>query len=132
MVNLDEKTECAWRNLAQNITRQRLIVEATTPKIVVPSQIKPYLIELARVSNMEIIGGPFTRTAHECGYAGWVHWKTSGCHLYSYPTNVWGGNNRPLLTVDTYTCKPFSVPEVIEFTRDYFKPMELVWQEIKV
>jgi len=81
---------------------------------------------------MEILSGPFARSAHELGYGGWVHWRTSGCHFYSYTANAWGGNNDPLFTVDTYTCKPFLVSKVVEFTRNYFKPIELVWREVKV
>ncbi len=128
----DLETECEWRNLAPNILRQRLLIEGTTLTIVEPPQIKNYLLKIANISKMVIIGGPYTRTAHECGYAGWVHWKTSGCHFYSYPANAWGGNNEPLFTVDTYTCKPFSVKEILEFTRNYFNTVEMVWREIKV
>lgn len=134
--SLEQRISCAppWRNLAPNIIRQRLMMEAITESIVEPPQIKEYLIKLAEISKMEIIGGPYTRSAHECGYAGWVHWKTSGCHLYTYPANAWGGVNEPLLTIDTYTCKPFSVAEVVEFTREYFQIRleEMVWREVMV
>lgn len=128
--DLGPQVENEWRNLAPNIIRQRLIIEGTTIEIVEPPEIKRYLRELAKVSKMEILGGPFARSAHELGYAGWIHWRTSGCHFYSYPANAWGGNNNSLFTVDTYTCKPFSVPEVVEFTQDYFKPIEMVWKEV--
>ena len=130
MTNLEMSTENEWQDLAPNIIRQRLIIEGTTPEIVRPKEIRKYLLGLARVTDMQVIGGPFTRSAHECGYAGWIHWKTSGGHFYSYPQNAWGGNNNPLFTVDTYTCKPFSVEEAVEFTRNYFKPLELVWRDV--
>lgn len=129
---LDLQIEKEWRNLAPNILRQRLMIEGTTPRIVEPIQIKEYLIELAKISKMEVLGGPYTRSAHELGYAGWVHWRTSGCHFYSYPENMNGERNDALFTVDTYTCKPFSIAEVVEFTHAYFKPIDLVWREIKV
>jgi len=128
--DVGQHTEMIWRDLAPNIIRQRLIIEGTTTKIVVPRQIKRYLLGLAEVTKMQVLGGPFTRSAHECGYAGWIHWKTSGGHFYSYPANAWGGNNDPLFTVDTYTCKPFSVEEAVEFTREYFQPGEMVWREV--
>lgn len=131
-MTLTEKINPAWKNLAPNIIRQRLIIEGTTIKIVEPPQIAEYLRTLADITQMEIIGGPFTRSAHECGYAGWVHWKTSGGHFYSYHKNAWGGDNDPLFTIDTYTCKPFSVQEAVEFTREYFNPLEMVWKEVEV
>lgn len=34
--------------------------------------------------------------------------------------------------VDIYTCKPFSVNEVIKFTKKYFKALDIVWKEIEV
>lgn len=129
---LDEQTESEWRNLAPNLVRQRLIIEATTPVIAEPPELVRYLTELARVSNMEVLSGPYAYPAHELGFGGWVHWRTSGAHVYSYPARVDWGNEHSLVTVDTYTCKPFSVPEVVDFTREFFKAIELVYREIKV
>jgi hypothetical protein len=44
-----------WRNLAPQLCRQRAIIEATTENIVEPNQISRYLLQLAKVTNMEII-----------------------------------------------------------------------------
>ena len=129
---LEGIASCEWKNLAPNIIRQRLIIEGTTIEIVEPPAIAEYLRELANITKMVVLGGPFTRSAHECGYAGWIHWKTSGGHFYSYPGAAWGGKNDPLFTVDTYTCKPFSVPEAVEFTIRYFNPIKMVWKEVEV
>lgn len=115
-----------WKNLAPSLIRQRLIIEGTTEKIIEPEQIKVYLLELAEVTEMEVLLEPVTNSAHEMGYSGWVHWKTSGAHFYSYNTEP------PLFTVDIYTCKPFSVKKVVDFTKKYFKVIELVWKEIEV
>ncbi len=115
-----------WKNLAPDLIRQRLIIEATTKEIVKPEQIKEYLIKLAEVSKMEVLSGPYTSNAHELGFSGWIHWRTSGAHVYSYYTNL------PLLTVDTYTCKPFSIQKVVDFTKEFFGTVELVWKEVKV
>jgi len=115
-----------WKNLAPNIIRQRLIMEGTTTEIIKPDQIKDYLLKLAEVSKMEVLKNPVTSNAHGLGWGGWIHWRTSGAHFYSY-------SGKPsLFTVDTYTCKPFNVKEVVEFTKKYFKPLDLVWKEIKV
>jgi S-adenosylmethionine decarboxylase len=115
-----------WKNLAPDLIRQRLIIEGTTEKIVEPEPMKAYLLELAKVAKMEVLSEPMAYTAHEMGYGGWIHWKSSGSHFYSYPTNP------PLFTVDIYTCKPFSVPEVVDFTKKYFHALEIVWKEFEV
>lgn len=115
-----------WKNLAPNLVRQRLIVEATTEKIVEPEQMKTYLLELAKVTNMEVLNGPVAHTAHNMGYGGWIHWKSSGCHVYSYPTNP------PLFTADVYTCKPFRIESVVELTKKHFGVLEIVWKEVEV
>ena len=115
-----------WKNLAPNLIRQRVIIEGTTEKIVEPEQIKSYLSELAKVADMEVLSEPEAHSAHDMGYGGWIHWKSSGAAFYSYPTNP------PLFTVDCYTCKPFSAEEAAEFTRKYFNAIEFVWQEVEV
>lgn len=115
-----------WKNLAPDLIRQRLIIEGTTEKIVEPEAIKRYLIELAKVADMEVLSEPVAYSAHEMGYGGWIHWKSSGAAFYSYPTNP------PLFTVDCYTCKPFSSEQVAEFTRKHFNAIKLVWKEVEV
>ncbi len=115
-----------WKNLAPDLVRQRVIIEGTTDKIVEPEKIKEYLNELANVCNMDKLSEPHAYSAHDMGYGGWIHWKSSGATFYSYPTNP------PLFTVDCYTCKPFSVEKAAEFTKDYFNAIELVWREIEV
>lgn len=76
-----------WKNLAPNLIRQRIIIEGTTEKIVEPEQIKDYLLKLAEITNMEVLSEPKAYTAHDMGYGGWIHWKSSGAAFYSYPTN---------------------------------------------
>tara|TARA_Y100000034_G_scaffold83873_1_gene100465 strand:- start:275 stop:628 length:354 start_codon:yes stop_codon:yes gene_type:complete len=115
-----------WKNLAPDLIRQRIIIEGTTNKIVEPEQIKKYLFELSKVVNMVVLSDPVAYPAHEDGYGGWIHWKTSGAHFYSYETNP------PLFTVDCYTCKAFSVKKAVEFTKKYFNAIDIVWKEIKV
>lgn len=115
-----------WKNIAPNIIRQRVIIECTTEKLVEPEQIENYLLKLAEVAKMEVISGPVVSSAHEMGWSGWIHWKTSGATAYSY------SGTPALFTVDCYTCKPFSAEETAEFTRDYFNAIELVWKEVEV
>jgi S-adenosylmethionine/arginine decarboxylase-like enzyme len=115
-----------WKNLAPDLTRQRLIIEGSTKEIVKPEKMKAYLLELAKVTDMEVLREPYTYSAHEMGYGGWIHWKSSGSHFYSYPTDP------PLFTVDIYTCKPFPVDAAVAFTKKYFEALEIVWKEIDV
>jgi S-adenosylmethionine decarboxylase len=115
-----------WKNLAPKLIRQRVIIEATSDKIIEVEQIEDFLMELSKITNMKVVSGPYAYSAHECGFGGWIHWKTSGAHFYSYPT-------KPLLlTIDIYTCKKFSIKKSIEFVKKYFNIIDLVWKEIKV
>ena len=113
-----------WKNLAPNLVRQRVIIEGTTEKLVEPEQIKDYLNALVKFTGMEKLSEPRAYSAHDMGYSGWIHWKTSGGAFYSYPTTP------PLFTVDCYTCKPFSAKGAAEFTKEYFQAIDLVWKEV--
>jgi len=113
-----------WKNLAPNLIRQRVIIEGTTGIIVGPDQIRAYLIALAAFTKMERLSEPVVYTAHEMGWGGWVHWKSSGSTFYSYPTDP------PLFTVDCYTCTPFSAEEAAVFTKNFLDATEVVWKEV--
>ena len=115
-----------WKNLAPTLVRQRVVIEGTTKEIVKPEAIKSYLRKLAEVTDMEVLSEPEAHSAHDMGYGGWIHWKSSGAAFYSYPTNP------PLFTVDCYTCKSFSAQGAAEFTRNYFNAIDLVWKEVEV
>ncbi|MBI2597673.1 MAG: S-adenosylmethionine decarboxylase [Candidatus Diapherotrites archaeon] len=124
-----------WKDLAPNLTRQRLIIEGTTEKIVEPAQIKDYLKKLSHLIGMKAKGEVLTYSAEEppkdgkwsslnMGYAGWLYWISSGVHFHSYPTNP------PIFSVDAYTCKPFSVEKAVQFTKKYFNTKEIVWKDL--
>ena len=115
-----------WKNLSPDLVRQRIIIEGTTEKIVEPKQIKKYLNKLAEVTGMEKLSEPQAHSAHDMGYGGWIHWKSSGAAFYSYPTDP------PLFTVDCYTCKPFSCEEATEFTKNFFNTIDIVWKEVEI
>ncbi len=113
-----------WKNLAPKILRQRLIIEGTTEKLVTHDQMEAYLIKLAEVAKMKIAGTPVTFTEHERGSAAYINWTSSGCHFYSYPTNP------PLFTVDIYSCRAYSVDDLVTFTKNYFNTIGIVWKEV--
>lgn len=128
---LDERTESHWKNLAPGLVRQRVVIECTTSEIVGPEVIKGYLVALSRTVDMKALSEPFAYPAvgtdgKFMGWGGWIHWVTSGAHVYSYSTDP------PLFTVDAYTCKPFSVEKAVGFTRTYLNAREIVWKEVGV
>ena len=53
--------------------------------------------------------------ANQFGWAGWVHWETSGVHLYAW--------EQPMLffSVDIYTCKAFD-PVAAQITFNALDP----------
>ena len=129
--------EKIWKNLEPRVIRQRLIIEGITKKVISPEKIKDYLLKISDISNMKVILEPQGYYKHQGGGAGvWIHWDSSGAHFYTYAA-VPGKYNEsklefPLFTLDKYTCKPFSVQRVVNFTKEFLKPEEIVWKEIKV
>lgn len=123
-----KKTQ-TWKNLAPKLCRQRIIIEAITDHCITPKKFKDYLWKLSKVVGMRPLSRPFAYPAENMGYGGWIHWVTSGAHIYSYPAEVTGGAGH-LLTIDAYTCKPFSLAKAVRFTKQYFKIKKLVAKEI--
>ena len=126
MVEENLKQKKQWINLAPGLVRQRVIIEGTSREIVKPDDMRKFLLDLADIADMEVLSGPYAYSAHEAGFGGWIHWKSSGAHIYSYPTNP------PLFTVDVYTCKPFEPQRIVEFTKEHFKALDIVCKEIEV
>lgn len=114
------------RNLAPALVRQRVIIEAIPRQFILPPAIEEYLLRLADITKMEVLSGPYIYPAFgigpTSGYGSWTHWKTSGATFYSYEA--------PLITLDCYTCKPFDPVAVVEFTRQFFRPVDIEWMEV--
>ncbi|MFN3601660.1 MAG: S-adenosylmethionine decarboxylase [Dietzia sp.] len=108
------------KDLAPTIHRQRLIVEGYPEKSIDDGDIKEYLKRLALVTEMVVLIDPVTHRSDRFGWAGWVHWETSGAHFYAW--------DEPVLffSVDLYTCKQFSAKSVVEYTRNFFSATEIV------
>jgi S-adenosylmethionine decarboxylase len=72
---------------------------------------------------MKTVLEPVTHRSDRFGWAGWIHWETSGAHFYAW--------EQPLLffSVDIYTCKAFDVQAAVEFTREYFKADQVEYRE---
>ncbi len=108
------------KDLAPTIHRQRLVVEGYPSAAITDEQIKDYLTKLSDVLKMHTLIEPVTHRSDKFGWAGWIHWETSGAHFYAW--------EQPLLffSVDIYTCKEFDPEVAAQFTRDYFKATEVV------
>jgi len=107
-------------DLAPHIHRQRLVVEGTCPSPIDAAEIRRYLSDLSEVCGMRVLLEPVTHRSERYGWAGWIHWETSGAHFYAWDEPV------PFFSVDIYTCKAFDVTRVLEFTRDRFRATRLV------
>lgn len=108
------------RDLAPDIHRQRLVVEGCVTRPITAEHIRRYLKELGGVTQMRVLTEPVTHQSPTYGWAGWVHWETSGAHFYA-----WDAPHR-FFSVDIYTCKPFDAEAVTKFTADFFQATETV------
>jgi hypothetical protein len=124
-----------WKNLAPNLVRQRCIIELNTDHLIREEEIKDYLVKLSEVVQMRLLQEPFAYPAIVDGLyvgdGGWIHWATSGAHVYSYVPEF-TKTGKPLFTVDAYTCKCFSLEKAAAFTKEYFGTTEIVWKEVEI
>jgi hypothetical protein len=109
-----------WHELAPEILRQRLVIEGIPARPVDDEQIRHYLSALSREVDMVQLLEPVTHRSDRYGWAGWIHWETSGAHFYAW--------EQPQLffSVDIYTCKAFDPDTAVAFTRDYFSAGTIV------
>ncbi len=116
--------ENTMKDLAPTIHRQRLIIEGYPLKPITDEDIKDYLSKLSKVTDMIELTTPVTHQSDLYGWAGWIHWETSGSHFYAW--------ERPLLffSVDIYTCKAFDVADTVAFTKDYFNASQVEFKEV--
>src|SRR5829696_7579902 len=109
-----------WRDLAPEILRQRLVIEGVPARPVDDEQIRRYLSALSRVVDMVQLLEPVTHRSDIYGWAGWIHWETSGAHFYAWE------QPRLFFSVDVYTCKAFDEDVAVAFTRDFFNAAPVV------
>src|SRR5262245_36936203 len=113
-------TSSEFRDLAPTIHRQRLVVEGYPTYVITDAHIKDYLSKLSVVTDMSALIEPVTHISDLYGWAGWIHWETSGAHFYSWERPL------PFFSVDVYTCKAFDPDTVVAFTRGYFRTTDIV------
>ena len=111
------------RDLAPSIYRQRLVIEGTCQAPIDDVDIRCYLTRLSDICGMSALIDPVTHRSDLYGWAGWIHWETSGAHFYAW--------DRPVrfFSVDIYTCKAFDPEVAVEFTRAFFGADAMSWKE---
>jgi hypothetical protein len=102
------------KDLAPEIHRQRLVIEGVPRSVISSDQIIDYLAALSGVLEMQALMVPVTHRSPQFGWAGWVHWETSGAHFYAWEVP------QLFFSVDIYTCKPFRAETAVEFTKTRF------------
>lgn len=107
-------------DLAPTIHRQRLVIEGVSPDPVTADRIATYLAALSDVCGMKRLIEPVTHRSDTYGWAGWVHWETSGAHFYAWDEPV------NFFSVDIYTCKPFDPAAAVDFTARFFDTRQIV------
>ena len=111
------------RDLAPEIHRQRLVIEGLVTTPILEEDIKVYLKELGSIADMRVLTEPVTHQSPLYGWAGWVHWESSGAHFYAWDVP------RLFFSVDIYTCKRFDAIAATKFTRDALDAVEIVAKE---
>lgn len=111
-------------DLAPDIYRQRLIIEGYPEAPINSDQIKNYLSQLSRKIEMKDLIEPVTHRSDTFGWAGWIHWETSGAHFYAWE------QPRLFFSVDIYTCKEFSAEVAVQFTKEFFKAEKIEFHNV--
>ena len=115
-------------DLAPTITRRRLVIECIHNQNFDEKKIYDYMIELSNVMDMTIVTMPTTNNVEEYGFSAYMSWKESGMHVYTWNET----EERPnFMSIDIYTCKDFSIPDVVEFTKNTFREniTMITWRE---
>ena len=112
------------KNIAPQITRKRLLIEAKYTIPVDREIVKRYLTELPKHLNLRVYGDPIIHSPGgdgkeiNQGYDAFIPLIDSGIALY-----VW--SNEKFLSCVLYTCKDFSIPDALEFTKNFYRTEEL-------
>lgn len=101
-------------DLAPDIHRQRLVIEGIPRRVITAAEITDYLTQLSTVIDMTALMTPATHSSPKYGWAGWIHWETSGAHFYAWDVP------QLFFSVDIYACKKFDNADAVEFTTKFF------------
>ena len=122
----DIKASLQFKDLAPDITRQRMVLEGTLHDSFLPEDMVRYCKEISIALNMTPVTEPSTNFAKDYGWCCYMHWKESGMHIYS-----WENRDPKFFSVDIYTCRKFNPITVVSFTDEFFEDnlIECSWKE---
>jgi S-adenosylmethionine decarboxylase len=114
-------------DIAPDIFRQRLLVEAYYRADIDRILTEKYLIEVADSLGLQAYAEPIVHVTGDVGenqgFDGFIPLIDSGIAVY-----VWTA--KKFMSTVLYTCKEFEVVRAVEFVRTYFDATgELVWKE---
>ena len=108
------------KNIAPNITRQRLVLEGFYKIDVNEEAIKEYFTQITNSLNLKMYGEPIIFSPggegkeENQGYDAFVPLIDSGISVY-----VW--TSAKFFSLIIYTCKDFDEEKAIKVTKDYFQ-----------
>lgn len=115
------------KNLAPDLTRQRLLIEGFYSIDVNESVIKDYFNKITEALSLKMYGEPIIFSPagkgkeENQGYDAFVPLIDSGISVY-----VWC--NSKFVSLILYTCKSFDENKALEVTKDFFKIKEIEYQ----
>jgi len=112
------------RDLAPQITRQRLLIEGIYSNEVDQSAVESFLLGLASHLGLRAYGSPIVhapsgqgKEANE-GFDAFIPLIDSGISLY-----VW--SSAKFFACVIFTCKNFSEDQAVQYTHDYFESSQI-------
>lgn len=112
------------KDLAPDITRQRLLIEGLYTSAVTEKAVEEYLLGVAAHLNLRAYGKPIVHAPEGAGkdenegFDAFLPLIDSGISLY-----VW--NSKKFFAAVLFTCKEFDPDAAIECTREFFAAGEI-------
>lgn len=113
-----------FKNLAPDITRQRLLIEGKYLADLKQDNIEAYLVGIARHLGLRTYGRPTIHAtsgagkAENEGFDAFIPLIDSGISLY-----VW--SEKKFFASLLFTCKSFNIDDAVSYTGDFFRTEEI-------
>ncbi|HTU65903.1 MAG TPA: S-adenosylmethionine decarboxylase [Steroidobacteraceae bacterium] len=112
------------RDLAPDITRQRLLMEGLFDREIAQADVERYLVDIAAHLGLRTYGSPIVHAPGGAGkdenegFDAFIPLIDSGISLY-----VW--SKRRFFAVVLFTCKKFDEKNALDFTQRFFAATEV-------
>ena len=95
-------------------------------KLMSIDNIMPIIFQLSKIMDMTIVSKPVFNYDEKYGLSSYMCWKESGMHIYTWTKT----DQRPdFFSIDIYTCKDFTIEDVINHTLKSFPTESLTWKK---